>query len=161
MEISKTVDRKQLAVRKEPYWRRVRKGAYIGFRAGPNTWIARVRTRSGTQRYKALGDADLVSFDDALREAEDWFGQVAGHAARTPKRGTVADALNAYLGWLEDSGRAAAATDARGRFKLLVDADAISALRLECLTCPGILRLDDGQCIIDTLANVRLLCRCT
>lgn len=134
MEISKSVDRKQLAVRKEPYWRRVRKGAYIGFRAGPNTWIARVRTRSGTQRYKALGDADLVSFDDALREAEDWFGQVAGHAARTPKRGTVADALNAYLGWLEDSGRAAAATDARGRFKLLVDADAISALRLECLT---------------------------
>jgi integrase len=134
MEIAKTVDRKQLIVRKEPYWRRVRKGAYIGYRAGPNTWIARARTRSGTQRYKALGDADSVSFDDALREAEKWFGQVAGHAARTPKRGTVADALQAYLGWLEDSGRSAAAADAKGRFRLLVDSDVIATLRLEDVT---------------------------
>lgn len=134
MDISKATDRRRLASRREPYWWRVRRGCYVGYRAGSNTWVARIRSRQGEQLYKALGDATTLSFDDAVRYAENWFMQLANFATRKPKRGTVADALTAYISWLKDNGRESAAKDAEGRFKLLVDKDSISTERLEDLT---------------------------
>lgn len=134
MDITKATGRRRLPSRREPYWRRVRRGCYIGYRAGSNTWIARVRSRQGEQHYKALGDANTLSFDEAARSADVWFTQLASHATRAPKRGTVADALIAYIGWLKDNGRESTATDANGRFKLLVEKDPIASERLEDLT---------------------------
>lgn len=134
MDISKATERRRLPLRREPYWRRVRRGCYVGYRAGSNTWIARVRSRQGEQHYKALGDANTLSFDEAVRSADVWFTQLASHATRAPKRGTVADALTAYIGWLKDNGRENTATDANGRFALLVEKDPIASERLEDLT---------------------------
>jgi integrase len=134
MDITKVTDRRRLPSRREPYWRRVRRGCYIGYRAGSNTWIARVRSRQGEQHYKALGDANTLSFDDAVRSADHWVTQLASHATRTPKRGAVTNALAAYVDWLRDNGRESTAKDAQGRFKLLVDDDPISTERLEDLT---------------------------
>lgn len=134
MDISKATERRRLPSRREPYWRRVRRGCYVGYRAGSNTWIARVRSRQGEQHYKALGDANTLSFDEAVRSADVWFTQLASHATRAPKRGTVADALIAYIGWLKDNGRESTAKDANGRFTLLVEKDPIASERLEDLT---------------------------
>lgn len=134
MDIAKATDRRRLPSRREPYWRRVRRGCYIGYRAGSNTWVARVRSRQGEQHYKALGDASALSFDEAVRRADVWFTQLASHATRAPKRGTVTDALAAYIAWLKDNGRESTAKDAEGRFVLLVEKDPISRERLEDLT---------------------------
>ena len=134
MDISKATDRRRLPARREPYWRRVKRGCYVGYRAGSNTWIARVRSRQGEQHYKALGDANVLSFDDAVRSADHWFTQLASYATRMPKRGTVSDALTAYVDWLKDNGRQSTAKDAEGRFELLVDEDPIATERLEDLT---------------------------
>ena len=134
MDITKATDRRRLPSRREPYWRRVRRGCYIGYRAGSNTWIARVRSRQGEQHYKALGDANTLSFGEAVRWADVWFAQLASHATRAPKRGAVTDALAAYIEWLKDNGRESTANDAEGRFELLVEKDPISRERLEDLT---------------------------
>jgi integrase len=112
----------------------VRRGCYIGYRAGSSTWIARVRSRQGGQHYKALGDANTLTFDQAVQSADAWFTQLASHATRAPKRGTVSDALTAYVDWLKDNGRQSTSKDASGRFKLLVNQDPISSERLEDLT---------------------------
>lgn len=126
--------RERLFIRREPYWTRMGKGAYLGYRrgSGGGTWIARFRDRDGRQHYKALEGA--VEFDQAKAAAEAWLGQVGGAVTRTAKRGTVKDALEAYLEWLREQGRAATATEAEGRFKLCVYDDAIASLRLEDAT---------------------------
>jgi hypothetical protein len=43
-----------LAVGREPHWLRLDEGAYLGFRRGPDTWIARCRDGTGEQNYNAL-----------------------------------------------------------------------------------------------------------
>jgi hypothetical protein len=43
-----------LAVGREPHWLRLDEGAYLGFRRGPDTWIARFRDGTGEQNYNAL-----------------------------------------------------------------------------------------------------------
>ena len=134
MDISKATERRRLLARREPYWRRVRSGHFIGYRAGSNTWIARIRSRQGEQQYKALGDANTLSFDEAIRSAEEWFAQISSHASRISKRGTVKEALNAYVEWLKDNGRQTTAKDATGRFDLLVSDDQFGHQRLEDLT---------------------------
>jgi integrase len=107
-------------------------GAYVGFRRGPDTWLARFRGRDGKQQYKPLGEA--LDFDDAKRAAEAWLSQLAGSAVRVVKRGTVRAALDSYLADLRRQGRPEAAKEAEARFKLTVDGDTIATVELESAT---------------------------
>jgi hypothetical protein len=116
--------RSRLTPRREPYWQRLGEGAYLGFRRGPDTWIARFRGRDKKQNYQTLGEA--LEFDEAKERAEDWFGQLPGSAVRTIKRGTVLAGLQSYLADLRRHGREAAAKKADGQFK--------AALQLETAT---------------------------
>lgn len=109
-------------------------GAYLGFRRGPDTWQARLRDRDGVQQYKALDQIDRDDYDGAKRAAEAWFSQTGSPAVRSVKRATVRDALEAYLTDLKRHGRADAAREARGRFKLTVDTDPLADLVLEGAT---------------------------
>jgi integrase len=131
-DLSRKRDRERLAPRREPYWQRLAEGAYVGFRRGPDTWVARFRGRDGKQQYKSLGEA--LDFDDAKRTAEAWLAQLAGSAVRAVKRGTVRDALDSYLADLRRQGRPEAAKEAEGRFELTVDDDPIAELELESAT---------------------------
>lgn len=111
MDITRKGSRTKLAARREPYWLRLAKGAYVGFRRGPDTWIARYRA-GGKQHYQSL---NATEYDDAKREAEVWFRQMGSGITR---RGTVREALGAYLDWLRDQGRQFKTSE--DRFKLII-----------------------------------------
>ena len=101
--LSRKRERERLAVRHTPYFQRIGRGAFLGFRRGPDTWPARFRTRDGKQSHKFLGGH--LEFDEAKRQAETWLAQLAGCAVRSVKRSTVHEALEAYLADLCRHGR--------------------------------------------------------
>jgi integrase len=113
-DLSRKRTRERLAVRREPYWQRLAEGAYLGFRRGPDTWLARWRGRDTRQQYHALGEA--IEYDEAKRRAEQWLAQLTGSAVRAVKRASVSDALATYLADLTRHGRADTAKDAAQRF---------------------------------------------
>lgn len=131
-DLSSKRARDRLPVRREPHWQRLRRGAYLGFRRGPDTWIARFRTRDGRQVYNALEGAQ--SFDEAKARAEDWFEQMGSHAVREAKQGTVREALEFYLRYLREHGRKSAADTSEQRFKAIVWNDPLAEIALRDLT---------------------------
>jgi integrase len=131
-DLSRKRDRERLAMRREPHWQRLAEGAYLGFRRGPDTWIARYRGRDGAQQYQSLGEA--LEFDDAKRKAEEWLEQLAGSAVRTVKRDTIKAALQSYLDHLREQGRSGSAKEAEWRFKKTVYSDPLADTSLEHAT---------------------------
>ncbi|HEY2418374.1 MAG TPA: hypothetical protein VGH84_10690 [Steroidobacteraceae bacterium] len=132
MDISGKKTRERLTPKREPYWQRLKKGSYLGFRRGPDSWVVRHRGRDGAQVYHALGEG--MDFDAAKTMAEGWLAQVAGSAVRRPKRGTVRQALEAYVADLKMQGREGTATEVEGRFKTTVWEDALAETVLETCT---------------------------
>ena len=66
--------RDDLVPRREPYWHRVRKGLYLGYRKlvqGEGTWIARLQDDQGKKKYQALGTFILFSSVGPTRLSED------------------------------------------------------------------------------------------
>lgn len=131
-DLARKRERERLPARREPHWQRLFEGAYLGFRRGPDTWVARYRDRSGKQHYSALGGP--LEYDGAKGKAEEWLRTIDGAAARIIKRGTVKDALEAYLKDLRETGRAGTAKDALWRFKLTVYEDPLAQESLEDIT---------------------------
>jgi integrase len=121
-DLSKKTIRRDLAVRKDPYWYRLKPGQYLGFRRGPDTWICRFRTGDQTYSFHAL-DESYDRFEDARKEAETWFAAMSGAITKTPKRSTVKAALSAYLQHLREHGRGPTADDAEGKFETTVFKD--------------------------------------
>lgn len=103
--------RSKLKARREPYWRSVMPGVFLGYRRGKTggTWVARTRQGSGYVEAR-LGIADdaspdsadgvmVLSYSQAIESALS-FAKTAlpPKVARTFGLGcTVADALDAYL----------------------------------------------------------------
>ncbi len=138
MDLSRKRDRQLLPDRREPHWQRLEKGAYLGYRKGSDTWLARYRIRDGKQQWEPLGEG--LEYDEAKRRAEAWIDQLSGAAVRTVKRGTVQAALEAYLANLIRHGRHEAAHEAMWRFKATVWnpdkgwEDPLAGLALESVT---------------------------
>ena len=130
-DLSRKRDRDRLSIRREPHWQRLNEGAYLGFRRGPDTWIARYRGRDGKQIYRSLGEA--MDYDEAKRAAEAWLAQLTASPVRAIRRGTVRTALEAYLAYLRQQGRADTALEVEGRYKILVWPDKIADAPLENL----------------------------
>jgi len=133
-DLSKRREREHLSRRRAPHYMRLAEGAYLGFRRGPDTWHARYRGRDGVQRYRALRDVQPQDYEGALQAAQGWFGQLGGAAVRCVRRGTVRQALEAYLADLQCQGRWAALNEAQNRFELIVFEDPIASLKLEYAT---------------------------
>jgi integrase len=133
-DLSRKRERERLAGRREPYWQRLAEGAYLGFRRGPDTWVARYRGRDHRQQYQALEGIASDDFDGAKRAAEEWCAGLGAAAVRRAVRGAVRDALESYLTDLQRHGRADAARVALGQYKLSVYADALASLELESAT---------------------------
>lgn len=107
--------RRKLKARREPYWTKIAKGCFLGYRRGAadgGTWIARYRDDAGKQRYFALGPADdamdadgvtAISFEQAQIKARDWCQSVAAAdaAGETQAPYTIADCMADYLGWIK------------------------------------------------------------
>jgi integrase len=110
--------RAKLQVRREPHWTQIGRGAYLGYRAGANTWIVRYRDHDGDQHYNSLGE--IEEFTDAKTRAERWLSQITHGARRAPSRGTVRDALCSYVQHLRSVGRRNTAWEVGQRFRLTV-----------------------------------------
>ena len=123
-KIDTVSSRDRLKPRREPYWHRVSKGCYVGFRkmvsTGHGNWIARaMQESSGKENYKALGDLselpDHLRFDAAQKAAQTWFEHLGrGGTAGSP---TIADACSRYVRHLRATKTERAANDAEARFK--------------------------------------------
>jgi integrase len=128
--------RARLKVAHKPYFRLIEPGLHLGYRrlaSGPGTWLA--RRYSGEGRYAT---ENLRTADGAFIIADDYsaadghrilsFGQAQERAkALRPVTGeqagpyTVADAMDAYLEYLESEGRPDAAVgDARYRDRAFI-----------------------------------------
>jgi site-specific recombinase XerD len=115
----------KLKPRREPYWQRVRKGCFVGYRkmttSGHGVWLARARDQEAStkQVFKPLGEfgqlADHLRFDAAAKAALAWFDHLGrGGAARTS---TVSVACARYVQHLRATKSDAAANDAKARFQ--------------------------------------------
>lgn len=83
--------RRKLPARREPYWHRVKPGKQLGYRAGADTWIAKV-VLAGERRYEGLGQRG--TFEEALKAAEAFFTHV--DAGGSSERLTVAEVMQRY-----------------------------------------------------------------
>lgn len=131
-DLSRKRDRDKLTPRPHCYWQRLAKGAYLGFRRGPDTWHARYRTPDNQQQWQPLGEA--LDYDQAKQLAEEWLSQLKGSPVRSIKRGTVRAALEAYLEDLRRHNRYGTAQEAEGRFKTVVWSTDLADLKLESAT---------------------------
>ena len=106
--------RLRLRTHREPYWRKIARGRYLGYRRARDggSWIARYRDQSGQQKYRVLGSADDVidadggsslSFDQAQERAREWFAQLDenGVGTRRSRAYTVENCMTDYLDWIK------------------------------------------------------------
>ncbi len=123
--------RDDLPKRQEPYWHALGNGTHLGYRQkGPGSWVARYRDRHGKRYFDALGF--YSDFNSAKIAAQDWLNQMKTGSRRAPSRGTVRDALCAYLRHLRSIGRGGTAWEAGQRFRLVVPRDgAFGSMKLK------------------------------
>jgi integrase len=125
--IALVADREDLKPRREPYWARISKGCYLGFRkmtSDPEggTWLARFMNEDlGKQDYKSLGDFRAYPkagrHDLARKEAEDWFRRLG--MGGTSEEVTLGKACENYLDHVRQTkgDESRAAKDLEARFK--------------------------------------------
>ena len=142
IRLDTVTSREKLKPRRVPYWQRVTKGCYLGFRRmssdSQGTWLARTRDAiSGKQTYKALGDLTstpaYVRFDAALNLARMWFD----HLERGGGSGTVTvrEVCDRYVQHLRSTKTVYAADDAQARFNnYVLDDNKFAAVELSKLT---------------------------
>lgn len=123
-KIDSVTARSKLKSRREPYWHRVAKGAFLGYRkmttGTGGTWIARALDEpTGKQSYKALGDfsdiPDHARFDAAQIAASEWFKHLNEGGSKTVI--TVGEACKRFVQKQRDEGKEVAAKDLEIRFK--------------------------------------------
>lgn len=122
--LSNVGDRQALPPRRDPYWSRIKKGCYLGFRkmttGSGGTWSARALDETaGKQVYRPLGDfselPDHMRYDAAQTAATAWFDHLG--KGGTPLVVTVRDACKNYVDHLRDTKGERAIKDAEARFK--------------------------------------------
>jgi len=121
--ISKVADRAKLKVRRDPYYSKLSKGCFVGYRkmtaATTGTWVARcLDETTGKQEHKALGDfsdlPDHQRYDAAVRAAQAWFDHLGKGGSNEAM--TVAAACARYVAHLRDAKGDKSADDAQARF---------------------------------------------
>jgi len=133
-DLSRKRERDRLPLQRDPHYMKLGKGAYLGYRRGPDSWTARFRDRDGLQHYRAFDTIASDDFDGAKRAAEAWFTQMGASAIRAIKRATVRAALDDYLEDLSRHGRPDAMLEAMWRYKCTVYDDPLADLELERIT---------------------------
>ena len=121
--INTVAARAKVKPRREPYWDRISKGYYLGFRKmsadSDGTWVVRWMAEDGKEAYKALGAFSEFTpaerYDTAMKAA-------VTHVKHLQRGGTVdsitvGEACDRLVQKYRDENREAAAKDAEGRFK--------------------------------------------
>jgi site-specific recombinase XerD len=131
--------RKNLTLRRDPYWQRLSQGRYVGFRkmtkGSEGTWLARAYSDAG-YAYETLGDfatlPDNDRFDAAKKAAEAWFQHLDLGGSTQPH--TVKAACESYLEKLKVERSEQAMKDTEGYFRRLVYSDPIAKILLSKLS---------------------------
>jgi len=124
--------RTRLAARGKPYWRSIDPGTHLGYRKGKTggKWLVRWYAGNGRYQEEVIGPADdgadsdgigILSFAQAQAQARQraaGFAQSAVGMTPNLEQYTVADALHAYLLWMEQHRKSAA--DARNRAEAFI-----------------------------------------
>lgn len=123
--IDTVASRDKLKPRRGPYWHRLTKGCYVGYRkmtaGGHGSWLARARAEDASvqQLYNPLGEflelPDHLRFDAAAKAAQAWFDHLG--RGGTARAATVSDACTRYVRHLKATKSERAARDAEARFK--------------------------------------------
>lgn len=139
VRLDRVDSRAKLKPRRDPYWHRISKSRFLGFRlmsrTSPGTWLA--RAYDGQKNHqKPLGDFTLPlekdRFDAAKAAAEEWFQHL--DLGGSVKSETVEGACRAYVEELKTENSEAASLDAAGRFRRLIYDDPIARVELPKLT---------------------------
>lgn len=126
-EIADVGDREKLKPRPAPYFRKISKGCYLGFRklspGASGTWIARFFSEDdGKQLHKSLGDfgnlPNSKRYDAAAKAADEWFVHLGKGGSNEVV--TIATVCSRYVEHLKDQGKEKAASDVERRFKAYV-----------------------------------------
>ncbi len=114
--------RQRLKPRREPYWRKIQAGGYIGYRRTQDggTWIARYRIELDDGRrkqvYESLGDLRDIDpaeqLDEAQKRARQWFKTLG---SSTKAGYTINDAIDDYVKHRGIKNSQASAKDAKLR----------------------------------------------
>ena len=139
---SKVSERDKLKPRRDPYWQKISKGCYLGFRkmttGTTGTWTARhLDVLTGKQVYKTLEDItslpDHQRHDAAHKAAQAWFEHLG--KGGSSKATTLTDACNNYVAHLRESKGDNAAENASGRFaSYVLNNKRLCAIELSKLT---------------------------
>ena len=123
-KIDTVTARQKLEARRNPYWDRIARGRYIGYRKisddAPGAWVARYRDENtGKAIWHSLGALEEISpserYDAAVKATEARFAHLdSGGSAEAL---TVAQACARYVENLRSHGREKTAVDADARFK--------------------------------------------
>ncbi len=134
--------RSKLKPRRDPYWTRIYKGFYLGFRkmtaTSEGVWMIRVLDETTKrQTYKKLGDfshlPEYERFDAAQKEAIHWHAHVGNGGTTKPK--TIADVCTNYVQNQLDKKGEKSAQDAKKRFaSYVLNQDRFANLEIAKLT---------------------------
>ena len=139
---SKVNERDKLKPRRDPYWIKISKGCYLGYRkmsvGASGTWSARF-SASGYEKqiYKTLEEVtdlpDHQRYDAAQKAAQAWFEHLG--KGGTAKICTLSVACNNYVSHLQETKGAAAAENAKNRFRnYVLNNKVLSSIELSKLT---------------------------
>lgn len=135
-KIDTVTARDKLEIQREPYWHRICKGCYVGFRKMSNdssgSWQARYRLENGNKIGKSLGTLEAYRpherFDMAVTAARKWFEHVSMGGATEAV--TVLDACKAYVKLIRDLKGDIPANDLEARYRRWVLPDPIHKIEL-------------------------------
>jgi integrase len=117
--------RSKLKPRGKPYWRSIEQGAHLGYRrlkGKAGSWCARYYVGEQTYEVEAVGTADdlsdadgvaMLSYWQAVEKVRDRRKQRAHDLAGVTGPYTVGQAIEDYVGWLDEKGKSG--YDARKR----------------------------------------------
>ena len=142
LPINTVAARAKLKHRREPYWHRITKGFYLGFRkmtaTSAGTWVLRTTSEDNTKdTYKTLGDYQELPehqrFDAAMAQASKLVEHIGKGGITAPK--TIQDVCENYAAHLRQTKSEKAAIDVERRFKSYVLDDArLAKLEVSKLT---------------------------
>lgn len=124
IRIDTVTARDKLKPNPNPYWHKITKGSYIGYRkltaTSTGSWYIRTTNEStNTYERQSLGDFSELPpsqrYDAALKAAQERLTHL-GKGGRNEAI-TVGEACNRLVKWYRSAGREKAAIDAEGRFK--------------------------------------------
>jgi len=134
--INSRTAREKLEPRREPYFVRLRAGLFVGYRRieeGEGTWIARLRTLEGKQRYQSLGT--FADYDSAAKACGEWADSLDTklEAPEVSASMTVQKVCAAYVAYQKLHKSEKAGRDSAARFKYLVDGLPIGLMLISSL----------------------------